>query len=145
MLPYAALLPRLGVLALPGEQLLVARGLAKQPLPPVLLVVGERFGMLVGGDLAPALHEALQAGGVLLAEHEPGSRELLEHHLREDGFTVFGAAWTSRALDLAERVSPDLVIAGEADLCRRLRAGEPGRTWDRNVPVSNYRKDPTPR
>jgi DNA-binding response OmpR family regulator len=77
----------------------------------------------------------MSTGAVLLAEHEPGSRELLEQYLREDGFTVFGAAWTSRALDLAERVSPDLVIAGEADLCRRLRAGEPGRTWDRNVPV----------
>ena len=77
----------------------------------------------------------MSTSAVLLAEHETGSRELLQHNLREDGFTVFGAAWTSRALDLAERVSPDLVIAGETDLCRRLRAGEPGRTWDRNVPV----------
>ena len=77
----------------------------------------------------------MSTSAVLLAEHETGSRELLQQNLREDGFTVFGAAWTSRALDLAERVSPDLVIAGEADLCRRLRAGEPGRTWDRNVPV----------
>ncbi|HEX2302068.1 MAG TPA: response regulator transcription factor, partial [Gaiella sp.] len=72
---------------------------------------------------------------VLLAEHEPGSREYLERHLRDDGFTVFEAAWTSRALDLVERLSPDVVIAGEADLCRRLRAGEPGRTWNKNVPV----------
>ena len=45
------------------------------------------------------------------------------------------AGWTARALDLAERLSPDVVIAGEADLCRRLRAGEPGRSWNRNVPV----------
>jgi DNA-binding response OmpR family regulator len=72
---------------------------------------------------------------VLLAEQEPGSREILERQLRADGFTVFGAAWTSRALDLAERLAPDLVIAGEPELCRRLRAGEPGRGWDRNVPV----------
>jgi DNA-binding response OmpR family regulator len=72
---------------------------------------------------------------VLLAEHEAGSREYLERQLRDDGFTVFEAAWTSRALDLVERLSPDVVIAGEADLCRRLRAGEPGRTWNRNVPV----------
>ena len=72
---------------------------------------------------------------VLLAEHEPGSREYLERQLRDDGFTVFEAAWTARALDLAERHSPDLVIAGEPDLCRRLRAGEPGRRWNRNVPV----------
>ena len=72
---------------------------------------------------------------VLLAEHEAGSREYLERQLRDDGFTVFEAAWTSRALDLVERLSPDVVIAGECDLCRRLRAGEPGRTWNRNVPV----------
>jgi DNA-binding response OmpR family regulator len=72
---------------------------------------------------------------VLLAEHESRSREYLERHLRDDGFTVFEAAWTARALDLAERLSPDIVIAGEPALCRRLRAGEPGRTWDRNVPV----------
>jgi DNA-binding response OmpR family regulator len=77
----------------------------------------------------------MRTSAVLLAEHETGSRELLQQNLREDGFTVFGAAWTSRALDLAERVCPDLVIAGETELCRRLRAGEPGRTWDRNVPV----------
>ena len=72
---------------------------------------------------------------VLLAESEPGSREYLERQLRDDGFTVFEAAWTARALDLAESVSPDLVIASEPDLCRRLRAGEPGRRWNRNVPV----------
>ena len=72
---------------------------------------------------------------VLLAENEPGSREYLERQLRDDGFTVFEAGWTARALDLAERVSPDLVIASEPDLCRRLRAGEPGRRWNRNVPV----------
>ena len=63
---------------------------------------------------------------VLLAERHLDSRQYLERHLRDDGFTVFEAGWTSRALDLAERVSPDVVIAGEADLCRRLRAGEPG-------------------
>ena len=77
----------------------------------------------------------MSTSAVLLAEYETDSRELLQRNLREDGFTVFDAAWTSRALDLAERLAPDLVIAGEADLCRRLRAGEPGRTWDRNVPV----------
>ena len=77
----------------------------------------------------------MAASAVLLAEHEAESREYLEHHLRADGFTVFEAGWTARALDLAERLLPDLVIAGEADLCRRLRAGEPGRTWNRNVPV----------
>lgn len=72
---------------------------------------------------------------VLLAERERGSREYLERQLRADGFVVFEAAWTARALDIAERLLPDIVIAGEPDLCRRLRSGEPGRSWDRNVPV----------
>lgn len=72
---------------------------------------------------------------LLLAEKAADAREHLERHLREDGFTVFGAGWTAHALDLAERFSPDVVIAGETDLCRKLRAGEPGRTWNRNVPV----------
>ena len=78
---------------------------------------------------------AMGTNAVLLAEHEADSRQYLERHLRDDGFTVFEAEWTARALDLVERLSPDVVIAGEPDLCRRLRAGEPGRTWDRNVPV----------
>ena len=77
----------------------------------------------------------MSSNAVLLAEPESGTREYLERHLRDDGFTVFEAGWTSRALDLAERLAPDVVIAGETDLCRRLRAGEPGRTWNRNVPV----------
>jgi DNA-binding response OmpR family regulator len=72
---------------------------------------------------------------VLLAEPEAESRRRLERHLREDGFEVLEAAWSSRALDLAERRTPDIVIAAEPELCRRLRAGEPGRSWDRNVPV----------
>jgi DNA-binding response OmpR family regulator len=77
----------------------------------------------------------MSTNAVLLAEREPSTREYLERQLRDDGFTVFEAGWTARALDLAERLSPDVVIAGETDLCRRLRAGEPGRTWNRNVPV----------
>ncbi len=77
----------------------------------------------------------MSANAVLLAEREPGTREYIERQLRDDGFTVFGAAWSARALDIAERLMPNVVIAGETDLCRRLRAGEPGRAWDRNVPV----------
>ena len=72
---------------------------------------------------------------VLLAEPEPETRSYLERHLRTDGFAVIEAGWSAQALDLAERSRPDLVIAGETDLCRRLREGEPGRSWDRNVPV----------
>lgn len=77
----------------------------------------------------------VSVNAVLLAEREPGSREYIECQLRDDGFTVFGAAWTARALDIAERLQPNLVITGEPDLCRRIRMGEPGRTWDRNVPM----------
>ena len=77
----------------------------------------------------------VSTNAVLLAEREPGSRESIEQQLRDDGFTVFGAAWTARALDLAERLMPNVVIAGDAELCRKIRAGEPGRTWDRNIPM----------
>ncbi len=77
----------------------------------------------------------MRQAAVLLAEREPEQRERLERHLRDDGFTVFGAGWPRQALDLAERLQPDVVIADEPALCRALRAGEPGRTWDRNVPV----------
>ncbi len=72
---------------------------------------------------------------VLVAEPEPETREYLGRHLRDDGFDVLGAARRSEALELAERVRPDVVLLAELDLCLRLRRGEPGRTWDRNVPV----------
>jgi DNA-binding response OmpR family regulator len=72
---------------------------------------------------------------VLVAEPEPETREYLGRQLRDDGFDVLGAARRSEALDLAERARPDLVLLGELDLCLRLRRGEPGRSWDRNVPV----------
>jgi DNA-binding response OmpR family regulator len=72
---------------------------------------------------------------VLVAEPEPTTREYLGRQLRDDGFDVLGAARRSEALDLVERLRPDLVLLAELDLCLRLRRGEPGRTWDRNVPV----------
>lgn len=72
---------------------------------------------------------------VLVAEPESETREYLGRQLRDDGFDVLGAARRSEALELAERVRPDLVLLTELDLCLRLRRGEPGRTWDRNVPV----------
>jgi len=75
------------------------------------------------------------AGALLLYEPEQGSRELLEQNLRDDGFEVLGATRDLEALDLVERSRPDLVVSTGLDLCRRLREGEPGRTWDRNVPV----------
>jgi DNA-binding response OmpR family regulator len=75
------------------------------------------------------------AGALLLYEPEQGNREYLERNLRDDGFEVLGATRNWEALDLVERARPDLVVATGVELCRKLREGEPGRTWDRNVPV----------
>jgi len=72
---------------------------------------------------------------VLVADPESETREYLGRQLRVDGFDVLDASRRSEALELAERIRPDLVLLGELDLCARLRRGEPGRTWDRNVPV----------
>jgi DNA-binding response OmpR family regulator len=72
---------------------------------------------------------------VLVAEPEVEARERLGRQLRDDGFDVLGAARRSEALELVESARPDVVLLGELDLCLRLRRGEPGRTWDRNVPV----------
>jgi DNA-binding response OmpR family regulator len=72
---------------------------------------------------------------VLVAEPEPETREYLDRQLRDDGFDVLEASRWTEALELAERARPDLVLLAELELCLRLRRGEPGRTWDRNVPV----------
>ena len=78
---------------------------------------------------------------LLLAEAEPGTREFLERHLASDGFSVLGAGAGREALELAERERPDLVLVGglpdapALEVCRVLREGEPGRSWDRDVPV----------
>jgi DNA-binding response OmpR family regulator len=79
---------------------------------------------------------------LLLAEPEAEVRGYLEHHLRSDGFDVLGTAVPGEALELAERASPDLVLVATQlgggaglEVCRRLREGEPGRAWNRAVPV----------
>jgi DNA-binding response OmpR family regulator len=72
---------------------------------------------------------------LLLAEPEPAIRGYLERQLQSDGFHVLQAAFGGEALALAERTRPDLVLCAELDLCARLREGEPGRTWNRDVPV----------
>nr|MBA2742561.1 response regulator [Actinomycetota bacterium] len=72
---------------------------------------------------------------VLVAEPETTTREYLGRQLRDDGFDVLGASRRSEALDLAEQARPDLVLLAELDLCLCLRRGEPGRNWDRNVPI----------
>ncbi len=72
---------------------------------------------------------------VILAEPETTTRGYLERQLTDDGFQVLGADEIPDVLDLAERVRPDLVLGTELELCRRLREGEPGRFWDRDVAV----------
>jgi DNA-binding response OmpR family regulator len=79
---------------------------------------------------------------VLIAEAEQDARSFLRRHLADDGFDVVEASAGDEALALAERTHPDLVLLANplADLtahevCRRLREGEPGRRWNRDVPV----------
>src|ERR1044072_1322367 len=78
---------------------------------------------------------------LLLAEAEPGTREFLARHLESDGFAVLGADAGREALELVERERPDLVLVGglpdapALEVCRVLREGEPGRSWDRDGPL----------
>ena len=72
---------------------------------------------------------------VLLSDSESETRDYLERQLVMDGFEVLNARFGGEVLELAERRLPDLVLVSELDLCARLRAGEPGRTWNREVPV----------
>ena len=73
---------------------------------------------------------------LLVAEPEESVGNFLERHLAHDGFEIVRAENEETTLELAERAQPDLVLLGnELDVCRRLRDGEPGRSWDRHVPV----------
>jgi DNA-binding response OmpR family regulator len=71
---------------------------------------------------------------VLLADTEPSTCEFLERHLADDGFDVLPVQAEREVLDVVERLKPSLVLTS-TELCRRLREGEPGRSWDREVPV----------
>ena len=75
------------------------------------------------------------AAALIVAEPEGATRGFLERQLVQDGFQVVPAVAAGEALDLAERLRPDLVLLAELELCLRLREGEPGRSWDRDVPV----------
>ncbi len=75
------------------------------------------------------------SAALLVADPEPSIATFLERHLTDDGFDVVRADEGDEALELAERARPDLVLLAELDVCRRLREGEPGRSWDRDVPV----------
>jgi len=73
---------------------------------------------------------------LLIAEPEAETGVFLAHHLAEDGFEVIRTEDGEAALSLAEQARADLVLLGaEVDVCRRLREGEPGRSWNRDVPV----------
>lgn len=73
---------------------------------------------------------------VLVAEQEEGTGSFLERHLADDGFEIVRTSDGEATLDVVESVRPDLVLLGvEVDVCRRLREGEPGRSWNRGVPV----------
>jgi DNA-binding response OmpR family regulator len=79
---------------------------------------------------------------VLLIENEAPTRAFLEQQLTEDGFDVVSADRGGRGLELLEQGDPDLVVleavlpdASGFELCRRMREGEPGRDWNRDIPV----------
>jgi DNA-binding response OmpR family regulator len=84
------------------------------------------------------------SSALLLAEPEEATRSFLERHLAQDGFEVVGAE-NGDALDLLERVCPDLVLIGDPEgleLCRRLRE------LDSEVPVillGSQQSDPVDR
>jgi DNA-binding response OmpR family regulator len=91
---------------------------------------------------------------VLLVEREAPTRDHLSRQLADDGFAVFAADRAAEALALLESERPDLVLleavlpdASGFDVCGRLRAGEPGRAWNRDVPVImvSARGDPSDR
>ncbi len=79
---------------------------------------------------------------VLVVEKEPQTRSFLEQQLTDDGFEVLSAEEGRKALELVENARPDLVLLDAVlpdgsgfEICSRLREGEPGRSWNRDVPV----------
>jgi two-component system, OmpR family, phosphate regulon response regulator PhoB len=91
---------------------------------------------------------------VLVVENEEPARDFLSRQLADDGFDVIAADRAATALALVEERRPDLVLldavlpdASGFEVCGLLRAGEPGRAWDRDVPVImvSARGDPSDR
>jgi DNA-binding response OmpR family regulator len=91
---------------------------------------------------------------VLVVETEEPARDFLSRQLADDGFEVLAADRAAAALALVESEHPDLVLldavlpdASGFELCGRLRAGEPGRAWNTDVPVImvSARGDPSDR
>jgi DNA-binding response OmpR family regulator len=96
----------------------------------------------------------MMSGTVLLVEHETPVRAYLEQQLADDGFDVLATDRCKAALELVEQVRPSLVLLDAVlpdgsgfEVCGRLREGEPGRAWDRDVPVImvSARGDPVDR
>jgi DNA-binding response OmpR family regulator len=96
----------------------------------------------------------MMSGTVLLVEHETPVRAYLEQQLADDGFDVLATDRCKAALELVEQVKPSLVLLDAVlpdgsgfEVCGRLREGEPGRAWDRDVPVImvSTRGDPVDR
>ena len=89
-----------------------------------------------------------------MVEHETPVRAYLEQQLADDGFEVLSTDRAKAALELVEQARPSLVLldavlpdASGFEVCSRLREGEPGRAWDRDVPVImvSTRGDPVDR
>jgi DNA-binding response OmpR family regulator len=79
---------------------------------------------------------------VLVVEQEELVRAFLEQQLTDDGFEVLSTDAGRKALELVESARPDLVLLDAVlpdssgfEVCSRLREGEPGRAWNRDVPV----------
>lgn len=88
------------------------------------------------------LASAAMGEAVLLVEEEAPMREHLSRQLADDGFEVVAADRAAEALALVESERPDLVLLDAVlpdgsgfEVCGRLRAGEPGRAWNRDVAV----------
>src|SRR5215211_6758064 len=103
----------------------------------------------------PSVPSAAMVGRtVLVVEHETPVRAYLEQQLADDGFEVLATDRATAALELVEQARPSLVLldailpdASGFEVCSRLREGEPGRAWDRDVPVImvSARGDPVDR
>ena len=97
---------------------------------------------MIGGNVKNALLRIVQA------------EQTTEQQLADDGFEVLATDRATSALELLEQAKPSLVLLDAVlpdgsgfEVCSRLREGEPGRVWDRDVPVImvSARGDPVDR
>ena len=122
-----------------------ARALAPLGRDPLRPAVETSSQFRAKGHLAAAPSRGASVGcmsrALLLAEPEPGTREFLERHLASDGLRgarrggAAAGARAGRAGAARPRARGGLEDASGLDVCRCLREGEPGRSWDRDVPV----------